>query len=229
MKKSDVLLIVVFVSLLIAGGCTTGTSTARSDYDFSNVHKIAVVDIFGPLNNEGVKNQIGDMVAMQLLQKGYAPVERSQVITILNEQKFQRDSNSTPEQDAIKAGRIMNVPTVIIVNVSKFSGEDVALSIKMIDVQDGSILWVGSGSGTQGKLLGTILGAAIGAGAGVIAGGDDNSGRVAGGVIGGVAGGALGHLMTPQQAKATEDCIAKICKEMPSRVRVEKKGLFGKK
>ncbi len=185
--KNSILLSFVFIGLIFVLGCSSGKSTARSDYDFSNVYKIAVIDVFGPLGNEGAKNQVADMVAMQLLQKGYAPVERAQVVNILNEQKFQHDNNSTPEQDAVKAGKIMNVPTVVIVNVSKFT-EDISMSIKMIDVEDGSVLWIGNGTGTQGKLLGTILGAAAGAGAGILVGGDETSGQVAGGVIGGVIG-----------------------------------------
>ncbi|HBG28725.1 MAG TPA: hypothetical protein DDX75_16690 [Phycisphaerales bacterium] len=226
--RNYILLIVLFTGITVVGGCSSGKSTARTDYNFSNVYKIAIIDVFGPLGNEGAKNQVADMVAMQLLQKGYAPIERAQVVNILNEQKFQLDTNSTPEQGAVKAGKIMNVPTVVIVNVSKFT-EDISMSIKMIDVEDGSILWIGNGTGTQGKLLGTILGAAAGAGAGVMVGGDETSGKVVGGVIGGVIGGAAGNLLTPQQAKATENVIGKICKDMPSRIHVEhKKGLFGK-
>lgn len=225
MKKY--ILLFVLLAGIFAVGCEEGRSTARSDYNFSQVYKVAVVDVFGPVGNEGAKNQIADMVAMQLLEKGYAPIERSQVVTILNEQKFQRDINATPEQDAVKAGKIMDVPTVLIVNVSQFE-EDIAMSIKMLDVQDGSILWVGSGSGSESKLLGTILGVAAGVTGGVLLGGNSNSGKVVGGVIGGVAGGALGNMLTPQKAKAADIVINKICKDMPSRVIVKKKGLFRK-
>jgi uncharacterized protein YcfJ len=76
--------------------------------------------------------------------------------------------------------------------------------------------------------MGTILGAAAGAGGGVLLGGNSNSGKIVGGVIGGVAGGVLGNMLTPEQAKAAEEIVKKICKDMPSRV-VVKKGLFGSK
>lgn len=226
MKKCLMLVGLLSVYSLFVGGCASGSSTSRLDYNFAQVYKIAVVDVLGPLGNEGAKNQLADIISMQLLKKGYAPIERAQVVTILNEQKFQRDQNSTPEQQAVSAGKIMNVPTVIIVNVTEF-GDEISMSIKMLEVQDGSILWVGSGSGSHSKLLGTILGAAAGAGGGVLLGGDSNSGKVVGGVIGGVAGGALGNLLTPEQAKAAEEVVKKICRDMPSRITVEKKGLFG--
>jgi hypothetical protein len=226
MKKCYILLTILTTATIFIGGCAAGKSTARTDYDFSKVSKVAVIDVLGPVGSEGAQNQLADMVTMQLLQKGYSPVERTQAQNILKEQKFQHDPNITSEQDAVKAGRILNIPTVVIVNVSKFT-EDISMSIKMLDVEDGSVLWVGNGSGTQGKLLGTILGAALGAGAGVAAGGDDNSGKVVGGVIGGVVGGAAGNLLTPQQAKAAENIIAKICKDMPAKNPVvKKKGIF---
>ncbi|MCE5340667.1 MAG: CsgG/HfaB family protein [Planctomycetaceae bacterium] len=227
MKKCLMLIVLLVACALFVGGCASGSSTARMDYNFSQVYKIAVVDVLGPLGNEGAKNQLADIISMQLLQKGYAPIERAQVVTILNEQKFQRDQNSTPEQQAVNAGKIMNVPTVIIANVTEF-GDEISMSIKMLDVQDGSILWVGSGSGSHSKLMGTILGAAAGAGGGVLLGGSSNSGKIVGGVIGGVAGGVLGNMLTPEQAKAAEEIVKKICKDMPSRV-VVKKGLFGSK
>jgi outer membrane lipoprotein SlyB len=224
MKKLLIPFAILSVSALFIGGCASGKSTQRMDYNFSQVYKIAVVDVTGPLGNEGAKNQLADIVAMQLLQKGYAPIERAQVVTLLNEQKFQRDGNATPEQNAVKAGKMMDVPTVIIVNVTEFD-EDISMSIKMLDVQDGSILWVGNGAGTHNKWFGTILGAAAGATGGVFLGGNSNSGKVIGGVIGGVAGGVVGNMLTPQQAKAAEEIVEKICKDMPSRVVAEKKGL----
>ncbi|MBU1261163.1 MAG: CsgG/HfaB family protein [Planctomycetes bacterium] len=221
----------VLITILMAGytfveGCAAGKSTARTDYDFSKVSKIAVVDVLGPLGNEGAKNQVADMLTMELLQKGYAPIERAQVQNILNEQKFQHDPNMTSEQDVVEMGNILNVPTIMIINVSQFS-EDISMTIKMLDAKDGSVLWVGSGQGSTEKILSTILGAAAGAGAGVAASGEDSKDKVVGGVIGGVIGGAAGNLLAPQKAEATQKVISKICKDMPARIpAAKKKGLF---
>jgi len=217
-RKSCVLSAILITEIIFAAG----KSTARTDYDFTKISKIAVVDVLGPLGNEGAQNQVADMVVMELLQKGFAPVERAQVQNLLKEQKFQRDSNATPKEDAVKAGRLLNVPTVVIVNVSEFT-EDISMTIKMLDVEDGSVLWVGSGQGSTEKTLGTILDAAAGAGAGVMAGGDKNSGKVVGGVIGGVIGGAAVNMLAPQKAQAAQKIIAKICKGMPSKVPAAKK------
>lgn len=205
-----VLTCVVVISLL---GCSTAESYARKDYDFAQVDKIAVVDVVGPVGGEAAKNQIADFFAMELLKKGYSPIERSQVQILLNEQKFQA-SDVTSKEGVARAGEILNVPVVFFVNIPKFK-ENFSMTAKMVDVENGSILWMGSGEGTTGKTLATIAGAAAGVAVGVATTGKDD--RVIGGIAGGVIGGAAGNLLTPNQEKAVRKVTTKICKTLPVR------------
>jgi uncharacterized protein YcfJ len=156
---------------------------------------------------------------MELLKKGYSPIERAQVHVLLKEQEFQA-SAITSEEDAAKAGRILNVPVVLIVNVPEF-GADIQVTAKMVNVEDGSILWMSTGKGKGGKTLGTILGAAAGAAIGWASTGEDD--QVLGAVVGGVAGGAAGNLLTPDEAEKMLAIVKKVCKTLPSRqVRFQK-------
>jgi len=214
--KRQFLFFLPVAMLFVAGCCSSGTSEFRKGYDFSQIESVAIVDVVGPVGSEGAKNQISDFVAMELLKKGYAPVERAQVQKLLDEQNFQA-SGMTPEQGAVEAGKILNVPTVLLVNIPQFK-EDISLTIKMLDVEDGSVLWIGSGSGSTGKTLGTILGAAAGAAGGVVVAGGDSSDKTAGGVIGGVLGGATANILAPQKAEAVQKIIEKMARELPSRV-----------
>lgn len=213
--------ILISLSFVILGGCSAGDSEFRAGYDFSSVESVAIVDVVGPVGSEGAKNQISDFVAMELLAKGYSPIERSQVQSLLAEQKFQA-SEMTTDKDAVAAGRILNVPVVLIVNIPQFK-ENISMTIKMLDVEDGSVLWIGSGSGTTGKTLGTILGAAGGAAAGATVAGESSDNKTAGAVIGGVLGGSTVHLLAPQKAQTTQEIIKKLTKSLPSRVKIEKK------
>jgi len=207
------------VSLVLLSGCTSGEGYYRKDYDYSNVQKIAVVDVIGPVGGEAARNQIADFFAMELLKKGYSPIERAQVHVLLKEQEFQA-SAITSSEDAAKAGRILNVPAVLIVNVPKF-GEDIQMTAKMVNVEDGSILWMSTGKGKGGKTLGTIVGAAAGAIIGYAATGEDD--KVLGAIGGGVAGGAAGNLLTPDEAEKMLEIIRKVCETLPSRqVRYQK-------
>ncbi|MHC4387759.1 MAG: CsgG/HfaB family protein [Planctomycetota bacterium] len=211
------------VVALFAGGCAAskGESVMRADYDPIRVEKVAIVEVTGRVSGETVKNQISDFFVMELLKKGYTPVERRRVQALLKEQEFQA-SDVTSDEGAARAGRILNVPAVLVINIPTYK-ESMNMTAKMIDVEDGSILWIGTGSGTTGKTAATILGAAAGAAAGVLVAGDETDDKVIGGVIGGVLGGVAGHALSPQQAEQVKKVIKKVCKDLPYRVPVAKK------
>jgi len=208
---------ILLAAVLIAAGCSTGESYVRTGYDFSRLEKAAVVSIEGPISG-AAKNQIADFFNMELLKKGYAPIERSQVEALLEEQKFQTAEITSPEGIA-RAGRILNVPTVMVVNIPNFRDE-ISMTAKLLDVEDGSILWMGSGAGRTGSLLSTIAGAAGGAAAGAAVAGEDEEtiGAVAGGVLGGVAGRAL----SPQKAQKAQEIVKKLCESLPYRTSTNK-------
>jgi hypothetical protein len=208
---------------LFVGGCSSskGDSVIQAGYDFSRVEKVAVVEVMGRVSGETVKNQISDFFVKELMEKGYVTVERRRVQALLKEQEFQA-SDVTTDEGAARAGRILNVPAVLVINIPTYK-ESMNMTAKMIDVENGSILWIGTGSGTTGKTAATILGAAAGAAAGVLVAGDETDDKVIGGVIGGVLGGVAGHALSPQQAKQVQKVIKKVCKDLPSRVPAAKK------
>jgi hypothetical protein len=197
------------------GGCAKGESYQRAGFDFSKLNKVAIVDVVGDVGGDAARNQISDFWSMELLKKGYTPVERAQIQSLLKEQKFQV-SGVTAEEGAVQAGKILNVPTVMIINVPEF-GDSMSMTAKMLDVQDGGILWLGSGTGGQNKGLFTFLGALLGAGAGVAVGSQSGEG-VAGGVIGGVVGGAAGYMLSPKEATAAHKLVKKIGENIPPRL-----------
>lgn len=201
-------------AILTVSGCTTTESQFRAGYDFSKLDKVAVISVEGVLRGEGAKNQLSDFMVMELLKKGYSPIERSQMQSILKEHEFQA-SGVTSNEDAARAGRILNVPAVVIMNVPKFE-EEMSMTVKLIDVEDGSILWIASGTGSTGKTLATIAGAAAGVAVGVAVSGSDDA--VLGGIAGGVLGGVAGNALAPQEAEKAKEIIAKMCEDMPARM-----------
>ncbi|MGB2806637.1 MAG: CsgG/HfaB family protein [Sedimentisphaerales bacterium] len=212
MKK--LVLNVLLIAILFVIGCSKGESYVRAGYDFSKLTKVAVVDVTGVVQGDTAKNQIADFFGMELLKKGYTVVERAQVQALLDEQEFQA-SDLTRAEDAAKAGRILNVPVVLVVNIPKYK-EEMNMTAKMIDVEDASILWMGTASGTTGKTLATIFGAAAGAAAGATVAGDGD--ELIGGVIGGVLGGVAGNALSPQQSENLQKLTKKMCKDLPMRV-----------
>lgn len=206
------------IAVLLIGGCvSSGDSFSRAGYNFSGVDKIAIVAVEGVLDSEAAENQIADLFALEFLKRGYAPIERVQVEALLQEQQFQV-SDLTTEFGAVQAGKILNTPAVLIINIPNF-GEEISLTAKLVDVEDGSILWLGSGSGKTGRTLSTILGAAFGAGAGAAASREED--ELFGGIVGGVAGGAVGYALSPQETDEARKIIKRMCRRIPSRLTTE--------
>jgi hypothetical protein len=209
--------------VVLVSGCATqvGESQGRVGYDFSTVDKVAVLDVSGAAN-EAVKNQIGDYFVLELLKKGYAPVERQQVQELLKEQQFQTTTGITSTEGAVKAGRILNVPAIVLISIPD-NEEEVSLTAKMVEVENGSILWQATGYGKKNTWLGTVVGAVVGAGAGAAVGNTaGHDGAVVGGVAGGVVGGMAGQALTPQQAEQIQKIVKEMCKQMPPRAGIIK-------
>lgn len=211
-------LVGVLLTVLAVAGCASSEaeSAAVAGYNFSNLDKIAIVEVTGRVYGDAVKNQISNLFTMALMKKGYVFIERKDVKAILKEQEFQA-SDLTTDAGAARAGQILNVPAVMMIDIPKYKGEKMDMSAKLIDVENGTILWMGSGSGSTGKGLATIGGAIAGAAAGAVLAGGDSSDRVVGGVIGGVVGGVAGNALSPSQEKQVKKVVAKVVKDFPSR------------
>lgn len=210
-----VLMSVLIVAMVFLGGCSTGESVSKTNFNLQGIDRVAVIEVSGDLNSEAAKNQIADFIAIEFLRKGFSPIERSQVSKILQEQQFQA-SGLTSQEGAARAGQLLNVQGCIMVNIPKFD-ESINMTIKMVDVNNGSLIWMGSGSGTTGKTMATVLGAAIGAGTGAAVSGDSSRSKAIGGVAGGVVGGVAGHAPSPQQETQVQQIIKKICQTLPEK------------
>lgn len=208
----------ILMAALLAGGCASseGESYATAGYDFASLNKVAIVEVTGRVYGEAVKNEVANMFTMELVKKGYAVIERAEVQPLLKEQEFQ-SSDITTNEGAALAGRVKNVPAVMLINIPKYK-ERMEMTAKLIDVEDATILWIGTGSGSTGKTLATFVGAATGAAAGAVIAGGDSSDRVLGGVLGGVVGGVAGNALSPDQHKQVRKIVAKVCKKLPPRV-----------
>jgi len=199
---------------MLIGGCSSGESYVKAGFDFATLDKVAVVDVQGDVESEAAKNQIADFFGMELLKRGYSPIDRAHVQTLLKEQQFQA-SDLTTQEGAARAGLILNVPTVLVVSIPDF-GDEMSMTAKMLEVETGGVLWMASGSGSTGRTLATIFGAAAGAWAGIGASGKDD--ELAGGVAGGVLGGVAGRALSPQKAKQVKKVVKKMCKSLPSKL-----------
>ena len=206
---------VLIIAFLFIGGCSSGRaeSHSRAGYNFSMIDKVAIVAVEGAVKSEPAKNQIADLFSMEFLKKGYAPVDRAHVRALLEVQEFQA-LELTTEAGAAEAGKILNVPAVLIINIPHF-GDEIAMTAKLVDIQDGSILWLASGSGKTRRFLG--FGSLWGAGTA----GSSEENELFGGVAGGMLGGVAGSALSPQETGQAQRIIKRMCRTLPSRLTTE--------
>lgn len=218
------LLVGVLLTAIAVAGCASSEaeSQAVAGYNFSGLDKIAIVEVTGRVYGETVKNQISNLFTMALMKKGYVFIERKDVKAILKEQEFQA-SDLTTDAGAARAGQILNVPAVMMIDIPKYKGEKMDMSAKLIDVEDATILWMGTGHGDTGKGLSTVVGAVAGVAAGaaigsVASGGHSSTSTVLGGVGGGVIGGIAGNALAPEQEVVLNKLIVKVIEKLPARI-----------
>jgi hypothetical protein len=199
---------VLIIAVLFIGGCSSGRaeSHSRAGYNFSMLDSVAVVAVEGALQSEAAKNQIAEYFEMELLKKGYAPKEWTNISAALKEQEVQASDLNT-EVGIVEAGEIINVPAILIVNVPRF-GEEISIMAKMVDVADGSVLWIGNGTT---KIKG-LLDFASGWGAG---------GRKENELFGGMMGNVATYALSPKEAEKVQRLIRRRCRTLPSRLTTE--------
>lgn len=198
---------VLIIAILFIGGCASGRaeSHSRAGYNFSMLDSVAIVAVEGALQSEAAKNQIAEYFEMELLKKGYAPKEWSNIAAALKEQEIHASDLGT-EAGLAEAAEIINVPAILIVNIPHF-GDEIFITAKMVDVADGSVLWIGSGTTKTGGWLRSGWGA-----------GRREENELFGGVMG---GGVQGYALSPQEAEHAQRLIRRMCNTLPSRLTTE--------
>ena len=210
------LALLLAAALLPACASTKGESYTKVGFDPLSVKRTAVVDGNNPTYKVETRQTLVDSVQMEFLKRGWPVVERSNIQKALDEVKFQNGEITSPE-DRQKVGEVLNVDALTFVNIGGTS-EDMTVTIKMIDVATGEVLWMGTGEASLNSTMSVITGAVVGAAAGAVVGNQVGSGHGGtGAAIGGVIGGAAGYGLTPSMLENAKDLVKDICENVPKR------------
>lgn len=194
------------IALLLIGGCRSQQeSSFRAGFDFSTVNTVAIVSVEGAVPSEVAKDQIADIFAIELLEQGYAPMGRPQVRASLAKQESDDEiADLTTPEGAVAAGMLLNVPAVLAIQIPHF-GEEISITATMIDVQDGSTLWLASGTGKGERGISSIFGTKSG-------GSETDS--LLGPVMGDVMG-VSNDPLTPADAERAQRIVRSMCRSLP--------------
>ncbi|HZM01264.1 MAG TPA: hypothetical protein VFD43_13540 [Planctomycetota bacterium] len=201
---------------LAACSTTNAESYWSKTYDINKLRAIAIVDGNNPTFNVTTRQALVDTFQMEFFKRGWNVIERSNIEKAMDEMDFQ-NKDITAEADRKQLGSVLNVQALVVINVAK-TGEDLALTAKMMDVATGELIWSGSGEGSVNKGMSTWGGALAGAAVGAVVGHNTGSGAAGtGAVIGGVLGGTAGYAMTPSETENAKKVVAEVCESIPLR------------
>jgi hypothetical protein len=206
---------VLAIGVLLLVGChSSQKSSYRVGYDFSGVNKVGIVAVQGTLKSETARDQIAEFFAIELLEQGYAPVGRPQVRASLADLASESEGESqaglrdlTSNEAAVEVGRMLKLPAVLTINIPHF-GEEITITATMIDVEDGSILWLANGSGRGKRGM-------FGFGGESHTGADDG---LLGGFMGGEMEAAGEQPLSPQDAERAQRIVKSMCRSLPTKL-----------
>ncbi len=198
---------ILAIAILLIGGCRSQQeSSFRAGYDFSTVNKVAIVAVEGAVPSEVAKDEIADFFAIELLERGYAPMGRVQVRASLAEQEAEDEiTDLTTPEGAVAVGLALDVPAVLTIKIPHF-GEKISISATMIDVEDHSILWLATGTGRGGGTF-SIFGSKSGRS-------EDE------GLLGPIMGDVMGvtdQPLSPEDAERAQRIVKRMCRSLPSK------------
>jgi TolB-like protein len=132
----------ITVLLLCLGLCGCATHSVRINHPSGAKPLVAVLSLDGPHGE-----QASDYITEQLAVNGILPIERTQLDAILTEHGYRGNKNFNQETLA-DYGRLLGVKKVFIGTISEISGPlysfpHVNITLKLVDVSTGSILWIG--------------------------------------------------------------------------------------
>lgn len=201
------LILILTIAVFSVVGCRAQQeSSYRAGFDFSTVNKVAIVSVEGALPSEAAKDEIADFFAIELLEQGYAPMGRAQVRASLAEEEENDEEImdlTTPER-AVAVGHMLNVPAVLAVRIPHFD-QEISITATMIDVDDGSILWLAKGDGKGGGSFSSIFRSK-----------SDSSDDA---LLAPVLGDSMGESnepLTPDEAERAQRIIQKMCRSLPT-------------
>jgi curli biogenesis system outer membrane secretion channel CsgG len=189
-------LVFSLVVLLAAGVSAFGQGKKRValiDFEYGSVHQWWD-------GTWDIGKGIADMITTSLVKDGtFSVIERKRLDAVMQEQNFSNSDRANPTS-AAKIGKILGVNAIIVGTITQFGMEDkslglggigsrlggfgagkvgtksgkanVAIDARLVDVNTGEVLAVGSGKGTS-KRSGLLLGGAGGGGGNYGAGGID--------------------------------------------------------
>ncbi|OIO31709.1 MAG: hypothetical protein AUJ60_01015 [Nitrospirae bacterium CG1_02_44_142] len=161
-KYSFIFLSLILFGLFILGCATTRGGFLNPGFKDKNLSRVGVVKFSGP---DVLSATVTDNFTVELFKLGYFDVfERHQIDKILSEQGFSL-TGATEEKARKSLGKLANLDALFVGVVSAYPGAfgttDINLSVKLIDIETGSLIYACSAKSDHALVMVGTLGEGI--------------------------------------------------------------------
>lgn len=157
MNKFSIAGAVVCVAAVLLSSCSTQSIVVKPGYDFSAIKRVAVLNFNDAPYYPNSGMVPSELFTKYMLKTGYNVVERTRIDAIIREHQLFLAGVLDPAQ-VKEFGRIAGVDAIITGSISmlnperdffeaghqRFVAAQVGLTCRMISVETGEVLWVGS-------------------------------------------------------------------------------------
>ena len=149
--------VVIIAVAIILNACGARHTSLLKKNEIKRYQTIAVTTFMAPSHSRESGGTAADLVAAELIRKGFNVIERAQLRAIINEQNLGYSGVLKPET-ITELGEIYGVKGIITGTVGNFQTDyytsilastpysSASVTIKLIDVETGSLLWIGNKS-----------------------------------------------------------------------------------
>lgn len=179
MNRLSFVLTCIVLMLLIACVRAQTFTYVKPGVNFSKFKRVAVIRF--ECSQHSIGQEVSDIMAMSFMKKNYTVVERSQLKSLIDENAIISAGLTESNRSSLK---LAGINAVIVGSVTRYDCHPdkviaplfgmyyvlptnschVSVSIKMLDVQNGDILWAANGSHakndsgmTAGKVLQKVI------------------------------------------------------------------------
>lgn len=148
----------ILLTFLFVSACAASVqSYKRPGVKFSDYKKIAVVRFDS--SDYGAGQEVSDTIGLEFIKRGFNVIERSQLRAVIDEEALVQSGLIESAKSALK---ISGVNSIVVGSISSYNCRPciiaagslalstnnchVSLSMKMLDVQTGDILWAANGA-----------------------------------------------------------------------------------
>lgn len=155
MKKSALLFIVLIVFSYGCGSKSNMESFVREDIDLGYISRIAIVPFENNSSDKFAAERIRDMAITQTLAYGlFDVVDKGVVDSALREEAIDLNKESLNNTDIKRLGQILKVEAFMLGTIDQagqvqrgsVSYPELALTLRLVDIHSGMIIWQASGN-----------------------------------------------------------------------------------